>query len=383
MKNISDIHDCFGCGVCAVVCTHKVIGIKINHKGFYEPYIINPDKCTNCGLCREVCAYSHETLSVKNRIQGSYAAWSNNAEVRKNSTSGGVAYELSRYLLSKGYKVCAVRYNVASGRAEHYIATTLDELKDSTGSKYLQSYTYDGFSAIDRKGKYLVIGTPCQIDSFRRYIQTFGCADNFILVDFFCHGVPSMIVWEKYQKWAEHKIGKIQSVKWRDKQFGWRNSYTMRITGKTGELISSRNKGDMFLNLFLSDCCLGPQCHETCRYKYDQSSADIRIGDFWGKAYKTNNEGVNSILSFSQKGQEVIRAINCTTIEHPLEIVTDGQMKTNATISPYASEVWKSLLDSTRTIKHAAKYPLKQLRIQQWKGRINHLLQIIHVKISV
>lgn len=125
----------------------------------------------------------------------------------KKCSSGGAGFEIGKYLLGEGYKVCGVRYDAEKNRAEHYIATTVEELIPSAGSKYIQSYTVDGFKAINRKEKYLVTGTPCQIDSFRRYIKKFRCEDNFVLLDFFCHGVPSMLVWKNIQnglrsKWA-------------------------------------------------------------------------------------------------------------------------------------------------------------------------------------
>ena len=78
---------------------------------------------------------------------------------------------MGRTLIGEGYKVCGVRYNAERNRAEHYVATTIEELIPSIGSKYIQSYTVDGFKAINRNEKYLVTGTPCQIDSFRRYLQ--------------------------------------------------------------------------------------------------------------------------------------------------------------------------------------------------------------------
>lgn len=37
--------------------------------------------------------------------------------------------------------------------------------------------------------------------------------------------------------------------------------------------------------MFLGDYCSGKHCQERCKYKYDKSSADIRIGDLWGKTY--------------------------------------------------------------------------------------------------
>lgn len=286
-KNISSVHDCYGCGVCATACGRKIIEINLNEEGFYEPHITDPNKCTNCGICTEVCAYLHGELALKETKIYPYAAWSKDYLVRRKCSSGGAGFEIGKYLLEQGYKVCGVRYNADKNRAEHYIATTLEELVPSAGSKYIQSYTVDGFKAINRKEKYLVTGTPCQIDSFRRYIQRFHCEDNFVLLDFFCHGVPSMLAWKKYIDWAEKQVGKITYASWRNKWTGWHDSWAMGIDGeKHGEKIdwhdsynmlirekksfleSRRSQGDMFYQLFLGDYCLGKQCYEHCKYKY-------------------------------------------------------------------------------------------------------------------
>lgn len=350
--NISNIHNCYGCGVCAVACSKKIIEIGLNSDGFYEPHITNTAKCTNCGLCVDVCAYSHDELSAHNVPLKSYAAWSKDPAVRRKCSSGGVGFEVGRYLIGQGYKVCGVRYNVQTNRAEHYIATNETELIPSIGSKYIQSYTVDGFKAINRKEKYLVIGTPCQIDSFRRYIRKFKKEDNFILMDFFCHGVPSMLVWDKYVKWAETKVGKLTYVSWRNKFTGWHDSWAMSIDGintaesenfhnsynelikeRKGALNSRLSQGDMFYRLFLSDACLGKACYKKCKYKYDKSAADIRIGDLWGKTYEKDEKGVSCAIAFTEKGNEILKQCNVELIIHPFDIVAEGQMKENAHIN--------------------------------------------------
>ena len=344
--NISNTHNCYGCGVCAVVCGQKIIDISLNADGFYEPRITDPPKCTNCGLCTKVCAYNHEDLSLKNLPLKSYAAWSKEPAVRRKCSSGGIGFEIGRLLLSKGYKVCGVKYNVDLDRAEHYVAATVEELIPSIGSKYIQSYTVDGFKAIDRKQKYFVTGTPCQIDSFRRYIRKFRCEDNFILMDFFCHGVPSMLLWNKYVKWAEQKVGKLTYVSWRNKFTGWHDSWAMSIDGeetgepvnwhdsycllmkgKKGFLNSRLSQGDMFYKLFLSDACLGKACYEKCKYKYNKSAADIRIGDFWGKTYEKDEKGVSCAIAFTEKGRDILEQTNAELTEHPFETAAEGQMK--------------------------------------------------------
>ncbi len=36
MNNISKVHDCYGCGVCATACGRKIIEIGLNENGFYD-----------------------------------------------------------------------------------------------------------------------------------------------------------------------------------------------------------------------------------------------------------------------------------------------------------------------------------------------------------
>lgn len=230
--NISSVKDCYGCGVCAASCPHKIIKIQLNKKGFYEPVLVDKDKCTQCGLCREVCAYCHEDLALDKRDINAWASWSNDKDVRQKCSSGGVGFEIGKQLIEKGYKVVGCRYDVSHQRAEHYIANNVEELIPSIGSKYIQSYTEEAFKSIDRKQKYLVVGTPCQIDSFRRYIRKFRCEDNFILMDFYCHCVPSMHAWKNYLKILKPIVGEVTYASWRNKfEYGWHDSWLMGVDG--------------------------------------------------------------------------------------------------------------------------------------------------------
>lgn len=234
MNNISTIKNCYGCGVCSSVCSKGIISIQLNKDGFYEPTITNLDKCTNCGLCTEVCAFSHETLALEQSNIHAWAAWSNDDKVRRKCSSGGIGFEIGKQLIAKGYQAVGCRYDVEKQRAEHYIATSVEDFIQSIGSKYIQSYTEKAFKQIQRKDqKYLITGTPCQIDSFRRMIRKFRCEDNFILMDFYCHCVPSMYAWKAYIKMLEPKIGKITYASWRNKfDYGWHDSWLMGIDGE-------------------------------------------------------------------------------------------------------------------------------------------------------
>lgn len=332
-QNISHIHNCFGCGVCATSCAKKIISIEFNQDGFYEPRIMDESQCSLCGICTDVCAFSHTELANNDAAPvKSWAAWSNDEEVRHKCSSGGIGYEIGKQLIEKGYHAVGCRYDIKEHRAEHYIATTVDDFSSSIGSKYIQSYTADAFCQIKKRGqKYLITGTPCQIDSFRRMIRKFKCEENFILLDFFCHCVPSMHAWKAYIKMLKPKIGEVTYASWRNKPTGWHDSWTMILKGEKGENTSWMTKGDLFYKLFLGDITLGPQCEKQCKYKYDHSSADIRIGDLWGQTYKQDQKGVSALVAFTEKGRGLIEGLHdVTLVEHPFDTVAEGQMKNNA-----------------------------------------------------
>lgn len=375
--NISHIHDCFGCGVCSIVCGQKIIDIQLNEDGFYEPFITNPEKCTQCGLCYDVCSFSHDGLALKTVKIKSYAGWSNDENVRQNCSSGGVGFELGRTFINQGNKVCGVRYNTTKNRAEHYIATNIEELLPSCGSKYIQSYTVDGFKSINRKEKYLVTGTPCQIDSFRRYIQRFKIEGNFILVDFFCHGVPSKLMWDKYIEYIEKTTGKITAVTWRNKYTGWHDSWAMNIIGTTTSIYSKWSQKDMFYQLFLSDSCLGKACYNNCKFKYNHSSSDIRIGDLWGKTYLHDEKGVSAVIAFTEKGDNVLHQTNCSLKEHPFDIVAEGQMKSCPIYKLSFISIQKALKEKDVNINEVYKILIKIKRKEKIIGYIKNPTKIL------
>lgn len=346
--NVSQYEYCFGCGICATVCHSGAITMHLNDDGFYAPSV-KEDKCVGCGLCLAVCA-KEESPQFEKPLR-SWAAWSKDERIRRKCSSGGVSFEIGKQLIENGYKAVGCRYDTRQQRAEHYIATTVEEFVQSIGSKYIQSYTEEAFKKIDRKQKYLITGTPCQIASFRRMTKKFHCEDSFILLDFYCHCVPSMNAWKAYVKMLEPKIGKITYASWRNKfDYGWHDSWLMAVDGtKTSEPVdwsepfdkivqerttaiqSRMSKGDLFYKLFLGDVCLGPQCEKDCKYKYNCSSADIRIGDLWGPTYKNDEKGVSALVAFTDKGKTVVEGLNnISLVEHPFEIVAEGQMKSNA-----------------------------------------------------
>lgn len=326
MKSVLGIKDCYGCGVCAVSCTKRAISMALNTDGFYEPRV-NAGLCVDCGICVDVCAFRGEKVDLNNNKSISFfEGWSKDNVVRESCSSGGVAFEIARYLIKNDYTAILCRYNSKKRGTEHYLAQTEDELMDSIGSKYIQSDLCSGLSSLQRGGKYLIVGTPCQIDSVSRMLKKRKMEHDVILMDFFCHGVPSMLMWEKYLSEVEKRIGSVAKIVWRDKKSGWHDSWVMKVDEHYASKFSN---GDLFYKMFLKNRCLAKPCYESCKYKGLCSAADIRIGDLWGSKYANNEEGVNGVVGMTEKGVDLLKKMNGVLyLEKSSEaIVCESQMK--------------------------------------------------------
>ncbi len=378
--NVSHLLNCYGCGICAIICPKNIITVRLNQDGFYQPLVCDDHSCTQCGLCLSVCAYSSDRLlDVDNCEVTGYAAWSNNPLIRHKCSSGGLSFELGAHLINQGYKACGVKYDPSAGRAEHFIATDVDTYALSIGSKYIQSYTLPGFSQLNRNEKFFVTGTPCQIDSLRRYIRKYKVEHNYVLMDFFCHGVPSMNLWRKYTAMIECQIGHISFASWRNKQAGWHDSWAMGIDGaqpsrhrgsgagtfeleskaEDYEYFSPKKNGDLFYSFFLDNTCLGKACYDNCKYKVNKSAADIRVGDLWGQKYNQHDEGVSGVLALTDRGRDVIAQLtSCTILAEDVAIVAAGQMKLSP-LMPFARKYLLRLFATRLTLR--ATYRLYQL----------------------
>ena len=329
-KSVSKFSNCYGCGVCSITCPVNAISFTLKD-GFFH-ISVDDSLCIDCGKCLKTCSYDLFSSPQQSEVCGSYSAWSRDDETRYTSTSGGILYEISKSAISRGYKVVGVRYDYSKNIAKHFIFDSLDGLALASGSKYIQSYTLEALVELTTTDKYVIIGLPCMIASLRRYIEIKNLQSNFILIDFFCHGVPSYTFYWKYLDYLRNQIGDISSIKFRSKRCGWQSSTSIEAIGSEGEYFRMMSEGDIFFNFFLRNRCLNPVCYDSCHFKATSSLADIRVGDFWGTKYSKNNQGINSVLTFTSKGEELLSHIqdSCVINKEPTTEVLKGQMKTNA-----------------------------------------------------
>lgn len=365
MKNINEkgYRDCCGCGVCAVICPTNSIDITMNTDGFYYP-IIKTTSCIYCGKCRLVCSKylflqnTNENFFANKEV---YASWSKNTDLVSRTSSGGVAAELATRALDKGYHICGVALEDNSWFCAHSITQNPKELKNFEGSKYTQSYTVEAFSKFKKDEKYLVFGTPCQIHSLKEYINHRNIQNNFILIDFFCHGVPSRLLLKKYKEFLEKKYNdKASYINFRKKSNDDWREYSIAIQNEQGILIHQKNHHkDLFFKFYLQNSCLNKPCYK-CIFRHEMCSSDIRLGDFWGPTYRDNHKGVSIVIINSIAGKKLYTTCQEFLISHKsnFDQLQSSQHTKHMVPSPHRDSVSK-LLQTELTLEQVYKYTLR------------------------
>ncbi len=313
----SQIRQCTACQMCGAVCPVDAITIRLDENGFYRPKI-DITKCIDCGLCVKSCyKFDHSILKSDLANKKIVAAWAKNSEIVESTTSGGIADVLAKKLIEDGYKCIGVVYNTDDNIAEGKIASTHEEILSFRGSKYIQSYSVDAFKELvktSKDSKFAVFGLPCQIYAIDRFLTNRKIRDNHILIDLYCHGCPSLNVWEKYIDEIKSKLNakKILSVNFRSKVRGWGNFYVVVVvvedfSGNKRKYISPKIN-DAFYEMFFSDLVLNDSCQD-CVLRSTLEYTDIRLGDFWGKSYINNHTGVSGVTISTSRGQKFFDAI--------------------------------------------------------------------------
>ena len=306
---------CSGCGACACICPKNAIEIQLDASGFYTAKI-DENKCINCGLCKTVCTRYEETVGEISLYDSKvYAAQSSNEDVIRNSSSGGIACELSRWVVQNGYKVIGVTYDTEKNSAEHIIISAENEIVKLSGSKYLQSNPEKAFKeAVElavqsAEERFVVFGTPCQISGLKKVIEQKRIRKQFLLVEIFCHGVPSYKLWQKQCEKIQKKLGtnKFDSVIFRYKKDEWHN-YCLRVDSGTQTFFGEREK-ELFWQVYFENILLSDSCYH-CRMRKEMTNADIRLGDYWGKRYQEREDGVSVIFAPTEKGNDVISQLS-------------------------------------------------------------------------
>lgn len=341
--------ECCGCNACVLSCPQNCISIQQDEEGFSYP-VIDETKCINCNKCHSVCPMANK-LAMRTNTNECFAAYSNDQQVRRNSSSGGIFTELAQIVLDKGGVVFGAGFD-EKFRVKHLCVTKKDELIKLQGSKYVQSDIGDAYSKTREfleAGRLVYFsGTPCQIKGLYTYLGK-KVYSNLITQDFICHGVPSPKVWEKYVELHE-KNDRIQNISFRDKKYGW-HYFSMAIKQKKKEY-RKRLDEDWYLRLFLDNTILRPICYE-CLMKKEGSCADVTLADCWNSTtvtkIKDDDRGISLVTIHSDKGNDMWKEL-CESghvviekLDETIALKSQSTIEKTASVNPKRSIFFEAL----------------------------------------
>lgn len=319
MKNISNVDDqrCVGCGNCNISCPKQCIKLKYDRDGFIKP-IIDETNCIECGLCIKSCPATESSDKLfNNRKNEYYSAISNNPNLLKESSSGGLFALFAERIISHGGYVCGCVFDRGTKSARHILVNTIEDLRKMCGSKYVQSISYNCFKEIEDLLKsdkeVLFTGTACQVAALRLFLG--GNYSKLFLVEILCHGTPSPKLFSDFVKYYENKMGgDIVGIQFRDKsKSGWGSEHRTSITYRDRNNCQKKKYLLLpsYFSAFFYGLSLRTSCYE-CKFAKIERVSDITIGDYWGawkKYQKPFYEGISIASINSDKGKALFEEI--------------------------------------------------------------------------
>lgn len=281
--------------------------------------VISADQCISCGLCEQVCPELGITNIARYASPDVYSCWLKSAEERKESTSGGAAYAISKTIISKGGHVWGAAYS--DDLSLRYVeANTIEELQPQRKSKYVQCYVGDCFkrikSQLDVGDLVLFCGTSCHVKGLRSFLRK--DYEKLFTLDLVCHGVPGQGVFKKYTEWLERRYDdKLINFAARYKKSNGQEILWCRLATfrKRGE-VKIKGDEDGYLNGFYHNILLRDNCYK-CTSNGEFRYADFTVGDFWGigreKKIKNKGElryGISMLALNSEKAKSLFANIS-------------------------------------------------------------------------
>ena len=192
VTEIVDKDLCSSCGVCAGLCPTDALSMKIQENGDLAP-CLNAERCLDkCHLCLDICPFSEGVYNPRKANKNLFCVQQNShfdenigwyinlivgfrrdEILRKASSSGGLVTRCLETLLQEGIvtRVAVVRLteNHGKGFFEFYSASTVDELRMSSGSIYHPVEISNVIKEIvsGRQERWAIVGVPCLCAAIR------------------------------------------------------------------------------------------------------------------------------------------------------------------------------------------------------------------------
>ena len=317
-------HKCTGCCACFNSCAQHAIEMRPLPSGALVP-AINEDLCIQCGRCERACPVLNPYIQPSQEHR-CYAAWATEDELLENAASSGVVTALGKHTINCGGVVYGTKFE--NQRLVFSCATTVEELLEFQGSRYVHAYVGDAFLHIERYlkagKKVLFTGTPCQVHGLRQFLRK--DYDNLVAIDLVCHGVAPLSYLNEYLRECGVDSN-YDNVVFRGKRG------MSLVVKRNSEILYSKYKlTDLFYTSYLKGLISRENCY-TCPYASLNRYGDITVGDFWGLKRTreiANLPFISVLFTHTDRGRRLLAdcedTIRC--VEQPVEMATrtNGQL---------------------------------------------------------
>lgn len=251
-----------------------------------------------------------------------YAGYVKDESELVKSSSGGIATAMAKYIINNGGYVAGVKYTDDFYGAEYIVTNNPADIEKLRGSKYIEAEKNNVFNKVLellKDGKtVLFFGLPCVVAGINKFCAEFK--ENLITCELICHGPTVPEVQREYVKYLEKKFkSKVIGFSSRFKKEGWHPPY-LHVKLENGKEFTEKFTGTHYgkaINIMGIERCYD------CKFKGNNRTGDITLGDFWGAAKDDefwNENGVSVILAETEKGNKFINNIdNITLFESDFE----------------------------------------------------------------
>ena len=304
-----------GCPACTSSCPVDAIIMKEDREGFLYP-VISSDKCIQCFVCLQVCPLKENRGIGFDSMDLVYAARVKDRNMLLKSSSGGIFVALCQKYISKNHGVICAIYDYNKHEVNFHLCKTMEECLLARGSKYIASnlnYVLKEskeWLKSNKDKKILFVGTGCQADGFRKYMEREKLSNRVFIVDLICMGVPSSKIWKDYiHKLEETHNGRVSYINFKDKRKGWNRPTSIAVINDQEYSLDSYSK------IFYDANALRPSCYH-CQYNKIKRKTDMTIGDYWGieavfpEFY--DNMGNSLVIIHSERGKNLFNDLRNT-----------------------------------------------------------------------
>lgn len=321
-KSVATSFDmCYGCGFCKVVCPRAAIDYLYKNNDFVYAYK-RLEKCVRCNLCHCICPSrgwenvhilrSESLFEVSeglNPFEEVCFCNSNEINIRKNGTSGGMVTAVLKYLLESSIieGVLLPKYDNRLG-AKYELMTTIDEVISSQKSKYFCIPFDYPLDKIARYRKLAIVGLPCHLEALNNVFQIKPELKQILhfKIGLFCGHVQKKIFYQHLLKKERLNFHEVKKLDFRPGEW-WKYDYFSVSTDRGIKTFQFR--GNKYMAALIKSRLFS---RSACAYcpDFTAKKSDISFGDGWHEKLKNNKEGFNYAIVRNKEAKKILEEMS-------------------------------------------------------------------------